>query len=267
MHEVNNMKHTDAAEENMIEVRDVTMCYRMNADRVTSLKEYVIKLLKKDLTYEYFTALDEVSFSVKKGEVLGLIGHNGAGKSTILKVISGIMKPTKGSVQVYGNVVPMLELGSGFDMEMTGRENVYLNGAILGYSEKFINEKYDQIVEFAEIGQFIDVPLRNYSSGMIARLAFSIATVVEPEILIVDEVLSVGDADFQEKSKRRMIELMSGGTTVLFVSHGLPQIRDLCHRVVWMDHGKVKMYGDTQAVCDAYEGKKKNGSVGDVQEQ
>lgn len=237
----------------MIDVRDITMRYSINADRVTSLKEYVIKLLKKDLTYEYFTALNGVSFSVKKGEVLGLIGHNGAGKSTILKVISGIVKPTEGSVHVYGNVVPMLELGSGFDMEMTGRENIFLNGAILGYSEKFLNERYDEIVEFAEIGQFIDIPLRNYSSGMIARLAFSIATVVEPEILIVDEVLSVGDANFQEKSKKRMMELMSGGTTVLFVSHGLAQIRELCDHVVWMDHGKVKMYGETQTVCDAYE--------------
>lgn len=262
------MKYTNATEgKKMIEVRNVTMCYSMNADRVTSLKEYIIKLLKKDLSYEYFTALDGVSFSVRKGEVLGLIGHNGAGKSTILKVISGIIKPTNGSVQVHGNVVPMLELGSGFDMEMTGRENVYLNGAILGYSQKFLNEKYNQIVEFAEIGQFIDVPLRNYSSGMIARLAFSIATVVEPEILIVDEVLSVGDAAFQEKSKRRMMELMSGGTTVLFVSHSLPQIRDLCHRVLWMDHGKVKMYGEAQAVCDAYEGREQNNQFGDAPEQ
>lgn len=237
----------------MIEVRNVTMRYSMNADRITSLKEYVIKLLKKDLEYEYFTALDDVSFNVGKGEVLGLIGHNGAGKSTILKVISGIVSPTEGSVHIHGNVVPMLELGSGFDMEMTGRENIYLNGAILGYSEEFLMEKYDEIVAFAELGQFIDIPLRNYSSGMIARLGFSIATVVEPEILIVDEVLAVGDANFQEKSKKRMIELMSGGTTVLFVSHGLDQIRELCDHVVWMEHGKIKMYGDTKEVCDAYE--------------
>lgn len=250
------MNHTDNLEEKaMIEVRDVTMQYRMSNDRVSNLKEYVIKRLKKNLTFEIFTALDDVSFSVKKGEVLGLIGHNGAGKSTILKVISGIVRPTTGTVQVRGNVVPLLELGSGFDFDMTGRENIFLNGAILGYSEKFLKEKYDEIVEFAEIGQFIDLPLRNYSSGMIARLGFSIATVVEPEILIVDEVLAVGDANFQEKSKRRMMELMGGGTTVLFVSHGLEQIRELCDHVVWLDHGKVKMYGETQAVCDAYEGK------------
>lgn len=245
------MNHTD--ENAMILVQNVTMRYSMNTDRISSLKEYVIKLLKKDLEYEYFTALDDVSFTVQKGEVLGLIGHNGAGKSTILKVISGIVKPTGGAVHVRGNVVPMLELGSGFDMEMTGRENIFLNGAILGYSEEFLNEKYEEIVAFAELGQFIDVPLRNYSSGMIARLGFSIATVVEPEILIVDEVLSVGDAAFQEKSKRRMMELMGGGTTVLFVSHSLGQIRELCDHVVWMDHGKAKMYGLTQEVCDAYE--------------
>lgn len=249
-----NMNQTDNLDATtMIEVRNVTMQYRMTNDRVSNLKEYLIKRLKKNLEFEYFTALDDVSFSVKKGEVLGLVGHNGAGKSTILKVISGIVKPTKGSVRVCGNVVPMLELGSGFDFDMTGRENIFLNGAILGYSEEFLREKYDEIVEFSEIGQFIDIPLRNYSSGMIARLGFSVATVVEPEVLIVDEVLAVGDANFQEKSKRRMMELMSGGTTVLFVSHSLAQIRELCDHVVWMDHGKVKMYGDTQEACDAYE--------------
>lgn len=248
------MNHANTLEEiSMIEVQNVTMRYRMTSDRVSNLKEYLIKRLKKDISVEYFTALNDVSFSVKKGEVLGLIGHNGAGKSTILKVISGIVKPTAGAVSIRGNVVPMLELGSGFDFDMTGRENIFLNGAILGYSEEFLNKKYDEIVEFSEIGQFIDLPLRNYSSGMIARLGFSVATVVEPEILIVDEVLAVGDAAFQEKSKNRMMELMGGGTTVLFVSHSLPQIRELCDHVVWLDHGSVKMFGDTKTVCDAYE--------------
>lgn len=237
----------------MIEVRDVSMHFRMPSDRVTSIKEYAIRMLKRNLSFNEFVALNHVSFDVAKGEVLGLIGHNGAGKSTILKVISGILKPTSGGIVLRGNVVPMLELGSGFDMEMTGRENIYLNGAILGYSEDFLNEKYEEIVDFSEIGQFIDIPIRNYSSGMIARLAFAIATVVEPEILIVDEVLSVGDANFQEKSKRRMMELMGGGTTVLFVSHSLDQIREMCDRVVWLDHGTVKMIGDTQEVCDAYQ--------------
>lgn len=248
------MEHTDILEETaMIEVQNVTMQYQMTNDRVSNLKEYIIKRLQKRLTYTNFTALDDVSFQVKKGEVLGLIGHNGAGKSTILKVISGIVKPTRGTVRLRGNVVPMLELGSGFDFDMTGRENIFLNGAILGYSEAFLKEKYDEIVAFSEIGQFIDLPLRNYSSGMIARLGFSVATVVEPEILIVDEVLAVGDAAFQEKSKKRMMELMGGGTTVLFVSHSLSHIREMCDHVVWLDHGKVKMFGDAKTVCDAYE--------------
>lgn len=237
----------------MIEVKNVSMRFRMSGDRINSLKEYVIQLLSHKLTYNEFAALTDVSFDVYKGEVLGLVGHNGAGKSTILKVISGILRPTEGAVAIHGNVVPMLELGSGFDMEMTGKENVFLNGAIMGYSEDFLNAKYEEIVAFSEIGQFIDIPLRNYSSGMIARLAFSIATVVEPEILIVDEVLAVGDANFQEKSKKRMMELMGGGTTVLFVSHNLSQIREMCDHVVWLDHGHVKMYGKAKEVCDAYE--------------
>lgn len=240
--------------QNMIEVRDVSMHFRMANDRISSIKEYAIRKLKRNLEYKEFVALNNVTFDVRKGEVLGLIGHNGAGKSTILKVISGILRPTIGSVKIFGNIVPMLELGSGFDMEMTGGENIYLNGAILGYSEEFLNEKYDEIVAFSEIEQFMSMPLRNYSSGMIARLAFSIATVVEPEILIVDEVLAVGDAAFQEKSKRRMMELMGGGTTVIFVSHSLEQIREICDRVIWLDHGEVKMIGNSQEVCDAYQG-------------
>ena len=236
----------------IIEVKDVSMRFRMANDNIRSIKEYVVQLLKGKIQYNEFEALKNVSFDVKRGEVVGLIGHNGAGKSTMLKVISGILKPTEGSVTVRGNIAPMLELGSGFDFDMTGRENIFLNGAILGYSEEFLKSKYDEIVEFSEIGQFIDVPLRNYSSGMIARLAFSIATVVVPEVLIVDEVLSVGDAAFQEKSYKRMMELMHGGTTVLFVSHSLPQIRNMCSRVVWLDHGQVRMFGETQEVCDAY---------------
>lgn len=239
--------------EPMIEVKDVSMRFRMANDRINSIKEYVVQKLRGKLEYNEFEALKHVSFDVRRGEVVGLIGHNGAGKSTILKVISGILKPTEGEVVVRGNVAPMLELGSGFDMDMTGRENIFLNGAILGYSEEFIKSKYQEIVDFSEIEQFIDVPLRNYSSGMIARLAFSIATVVVPEVLIVDEVLSVGDAAFQEKSRARMMELMHGGTTVLFVSHSIEQIREMCDRVVWLDHGAARVFGDTQSVCDAYE--------------
>ena len=237
---------------NMIEVSDVTMRFRMNTDRILSLKEFATTALRGKLHYEEFTALNNISFNLEKGETLGLIGRNGAGKSTLLKVISGILKPTEGSVACYGNVVPMLELGSGFDMELTGQENIFLNGAILGYSEEFLKSKYDEIAEFSELGKFLSMPIRNYSSGMLARLAFSVATAVNPEILIVDEILSVGDMAFQEKSRKRMMEMMGGGTTVLFVSHNMAQIREMCSRVVWLDHGTVRMLGPTQEVCDAY---------------
>ncbi len=232
----------------MIEAENISVSFKMMKDSVKSIKEYLVQMVKGKIQYEDFFALNDVSFKVAKGEVLGIIGHNGAGKSTLLKVISGILKPTSGKVQVNGVVVPMLELGSGFDFDLTGRENVFLNGSILGYSEKFLKEKYDEIVEFSELGQFIDVPLRNYSSGMVMRLAFSIATVVQPDILIVDEILAVGDAEFQEKSKKRMLELMGGGTTVLFVSHSLDQIREMCDKVMWLNHGQLKMIGDTQEV-------------------
>ena len=238
----------------IIEVDDVTMRFRMNSDRIMSLKEFVTTAIRGKLEYQEFTALDHVSFQVKRGETLGLIGRNGAGKSTLLKVISGILKPTSGSVVCRGNIVPMLELGSGFDFDLTGRENIYggLNGAILGYSEEFLLERYEEIVEFSELGGFIETPIRNYSSGMLARLAFSIATVVKPEILIVDEILSVGDAAFQEKSRKRMMELMGGGTTVLFVSHSIQQIRQMCNRVLWLEKGQIKMFGFADEVCNSY---------------
>lgn len=237
----------------MIEVNHVSLCYRMPAERVSGMKEFLVQALQGKLQYKEFWALQDVNFSIEKGEVLGLVGANGAGKSTMLKVISGILKPTKGAVTVHGNIVPMLELGSGFDMELTGRENVFLNGAILGYSEDFLKEKYQEIVDFSELGEFIEMPLRNYSSGMITRLAFSIATVVKPDILIVDEILSVGDAAFQKKSKNRMMELMSGGTTVLLVSHSAQQITEMCSRAIWLEKGKMKMIGPAADVCRAYE--------------
>ena len=240
-------------EQKVIEVNDVSMRFRMENDKTNSIKEFIVKKIKGQIQYTEFEALKHVSFDVRKGEVVGLIGRNGAGKSTILKIISGILKPTEGNIIVRGNVAPMLELGSGFDMDMTGRENIFLNGAILGYSEVFLKEKYDEIVDFSEIGSFIDVPLRNYSSGMIARLAFSIATVIKPEVLIVDEVLAVGDIEFQQKSFARMMELMSGGTTVLFVSHDIGQIRRMCSRTVLLDHGEMRLFGDTDTVCDVYE--------------
>jgi len=236
----------------VIEVSDVTMRFRMNSDRIMSLKEFVTKALRRKLEYQEFTALNHVSFTVQKGETLGLIGRNGAGKSTMLKVISGILKPTEGSAVCYGNVVPMLELGSGFDPDLTGRENIFLNGAILGYNEPFLKASYDEIVEFSELGQFIETPIRNYSSGMLARLAFSIATVVKPEILIVDEILAVGDAQFQEKSRKRMLELMGSGTTVLFVSHSIDQIREMCSQVVWLERGTVRAIGPAEEICHAY---------------
>lgn len=241
--------------DSMIEVKDVSMRFRMANDNIRSIKEYAVQRLKGKLKYNEFEALSHVTFDVNPGEVVGIIGHNGAGKSTLLKVISGILKPTEGSVAVRGNIAPMLELGSGFDFDMTGRENIFLNGAILGYSEGFLKKKCDEIIAFSEIERFIDMPLRNYSSGMVTRLAFSIATMVEPEILIVDEVLSVGDADFQEKSRRRMMELMSGGTTVLFVSHNLRQIEEMCSRAVWLEHGQMQMFGPVDEVCRAYADK------------
>lgn len=236
-----------------IEVRDVSVKFRLSDDRIFSMKEFVTKKLAGKLNYKEFWALSGVSFSVAKGEVVGIIGRNGSGKSTLLKVISGIIKPTKGLVTTYGKIAPMLELGSGFDPDLTGRENIFLNGAILGYGKDFLESKFQEIVDFSELGGFIDVPIRNYSSGMMMRLAFSTATLVNPEVLIVDEILAVGDENFQQKSQTRMKKMMSGGTTVLLVSHSLPQIREMCNRVIWLEAGKVKMIGVAQEVCDAYQ--------------
>ena len=239
--------------DSIITVDNVSMRFRMDKNKTTSLKEWVVTHLLGKQQYEEFSALRDVSFEVKRGEIVGIIGRNGAGKSTLLKVISGIFKPTSGKVVTAGRVAPMLELGSGFDMELSGHDNIFLNGAILGFSEEFLKSKYDEIVAFSELGEFIDMPLKTYSSGMLARLAFSVATMIEPEILIVDEILSVGDAAFQEKSRARMMELMSGGTTVLFVSHSMNQIREMCERVIWLEHGIIKKIGNANVVCDAYE--------------
>ena len=236
----------------MIQAENITVCYRMSHDKIKSIKEYLVAMVKRKLQYDEFRALDGISFEIQKGEVIGIVGSNGAGKSTLLKVISGILRPTKGKVSLGGNVVPMLELGSGFDFDLSGRENIFLNGAILGYSEKFLKEKFDEIVEFSELKEFIDIPVRNYSSGMIMRLAFSIASQVAPDILIVDEILAVGDAAFQEKSYARMMELMSHGTTVLLVSHSIDQVKRLCDRVIWLDHGQIRAIGNTEEICDAY---------------
>ena len=236
----------------MIDVDHVTMRFRMANDKVMSLKEYIVAVLKQRLIYEELTVLDNVSFTVNKGEVMGIVGKNGAGKSTLLKVIAGVLKPTSGKVSALGNIVPMLELGSGFDPELSGRENIYLNGAILGYSKEFLDSKYDEILAFSELQDFIEMPIRNYSSGMMMRLAFSVATVVQPEILIVDEIMAVGDEGFQNKSRARMMELMGGGTTVLFVSHSIEQIEQMCERVIWLENHRVKMIDTATTVCKAY---------------
>ena len=238
----------------MISVSHVTMDFRMDKNRTTNLKEYVVNLLTGKSRVEHFHALEDVSFTVEQGSITGLIGHNGAGKSTILKIISGIYKPTAGRVETRGRIVPMLELGSGFDAELTGRENILLNGAILGYTKDFLLPRVEEIIAYSELGDFIDMPLKTYSSGMLARLAFSIATVVEPDVLIVDEILSVGDEHFRLKSRARMLELMqSAGTTVLFVSHNLEQLREMCDRVIWLDHGRVRAIGGAAEICSQYQ--------------
>lgn len=239
--------------DSIITVENVSMHFRMDKNHTTSLKEWVVSFLKGKQQYEEFHALENVTFDVKRGEIFGVIGRNGAGKSTLLKVVSGIYKPTSGKAVSAGRIAPMLELGSGFDPEMTGRENIILNGSILGYSQEHLEKRIDEIIAFSELGDFIDVPVKTYSSGMTTRLAFAVATAVEPEILIVDEILSVGDEAFQRKSFARMMELMSHGATVLFVSHALAQIRKLCDTVIWIDKGKIRMMGDVDDVCNAYE--------------
>ena len=239
----------------MIKVDNVSMRFNLGIEKNFSLKLFFINLFKPRKKKEKkpdFCALKDVSFEVKRGEVVGFIGSNGAGKSTMLKVIAGVMKPTKGKVEVHGNICPMIELGAGFDMDLTARENIFLNGAVLGYSKKFIEEKFDEIVEFSELKDFLDVPVRNFSSGMTARLAFSIATVVDPEILIVDEILSVGDMAFQAKSEAKMRSMIGGGTTVLYVSHSIDSIKSICDKAVWLDHGKVVKMGPAAEICDEY---------------
>ncbi len=239
-------------EQYMIDVDHVTIRFNLASEKIDNLKEYFIKLIKKELMFQEFLAVKDVSLKIKKGEAWALIGVNGSGKSTLLKAISGIMKPYKGTITVNGSVSPLIELGAGFDANMTARENIYLNGAVLGHSKKFMAEHFDEIVEFAGIRQFLDSPIKNYSSGMKARLGFSVATVVKPDILIVDEVLAVGDFRFRKKCMDRMSELLSGGTTLLFVSHNIDQVRSLCTHAMWLDHGETKASGEVNEVCDQY---------------
>ena len=239
--------------ENAVELRNIKMQFNMSKEKLESLKEYFLKAIKRQLFFEKFTALDDVSFDIKKGDVFGIVGLNGCGKSTTLKIISGILEPTDGSVETSGIIAPLIELGAGFDMELTARENIYLNGSVLGHSKKFMDEKFDEIVDFSEMREFLDVPMKNYSSGMVARIGFAIATVIIPDILIVDEILAVGDFLFQRKCEERIKEIIEGDTTVIIVSHAIEQIERLCNRCVWLENGKIKMIGETKEVCDAYK--------------
>ncbi len=236
-----------------VKVENVSVVFNLNKEKVDNVKEYIIKLLTRKLRFTEFRALDNVSFTIEKGERLGVLGFNGAGKSTLLKTVAGVLKPTEGSVEVEGVIAPLLELGAGFDSNYTGKENIFLYGATMGYSRKYIEERYNEIVEFSELGDFINVPIKNYSSGMRARLGFSIATAVEPEVLILDEVLSVGDAKFKAKSEKKVKSMFAKGVTVLFVSHNTPQVRRLCDKAIILDHGKVIAYGEVNEVCDKYD--------------
>ena len=236
----------------VIRADNVGMSFRISNKHTTSMKEWVITKLKKEDRYHEFIALQDVNFSVNKGDIVGIIGSNGSGKSTLLKIISGIYKPTDGRISVAGHIAPLLELGSGFDYELSGEENVFLNGAIMGYSASFLKSQSHNIVDFSELGEFIHQPIKTYSSGMLMRLAFSVATLVEPDILIVDEILAVGDEKFQKKSYAKMQSLMCSGATVLLVSHNLTQVREMCTKVIWLEQGCLRMIGDTDVICNAY---------------
>ena len=238
----------------IIKVDHVSMKFNLSSEKFDSFKEYVIKRIKGQVSIEEFWALNDVSFEVYKGDSIGLIGLNGSGKSTMLKTIAGVLKPTKGSVTVSGSIAPLIELGAGFDMDLTARENVFLNGALLGYTRSEMQSYYDDIVDFSELHNFMDVPVKNFSSGMVSRLAFAIATIGIPDILIVDEVLSVGDFQFQEKCEQRIQNMMEHGTTILFVSHSIDQVQKICSKIVWLEQGHMKLLGQADEVCDAYSG-------------
>ena len=250
------MKENNIDNDVMIDAKNISMKFNLGIEKGFSIKQFFVDLLsfkRRKKVKNDFYALTDVNFQVKRGEVIGLIGSNGAGKSTLLKVVAGVMKPTKGKIEVKGNVCPMIELGAGFDYDLTARENIYLNGAILGYSKEFIEKKFNEIIDFSELSDFLNVPVKNFSSGMIARLAFSIATIVDPEVLIVDEILSVGDLAFQQKSEEKMKSMIGGGTTVLYVSHSIDSIKSLCDRVIWLEHGKIVEIGDPRVVCKKYQ--------------
>ena len=235
-----------------VEVDHVSMLFNMSSEKVDNIKEYFVRLLTRRLNYDEFWALRDISFKIERGDRLGVMGFNGAGKSTLLKVVAGVLKPTTGRVKVRGVIAPMLELGAGFDMNYTGKENIFLYGATMGYSRKFLEEKYDEIVEFSELGKFINTPMKNYSSGMKSRLGFAIATAVKPDILILDEVLSVGDAAFREKSEQRILDLMEDGVTVLFVSHNTDRVRKICNKAIILTKGQIVASGDADSICNIY---------------
>ncbi|RKW51991.1 MAG: ABC transporter ATP-binding protein [Lachnospiraceae bacterium] len=238
-----------------IEVENVGMKFNMSSEKVDDFKDYVIKLIKRQLNYKEFWALKDISFKINKGDRVGIVGLNGAGKSTLLKVISGVLKPTEGKVKISGNIAPLLELGAGFNKQYTGVENIYLYGAMLGYSKAFLNEKFDEIVEFSELGEFINVPVKNYSSGMKSRLGFAIATIVEPDILILDEVLSVGDAKFRKKSTNKIKSMIDNNVTVLFVSHSIEQVLELCNKAILLEKGHLVAYGSSEEIAELYQKK------------
>ena len=238
--------------EPIIKVDNVSMCFNLSTEKHESLKEYLLAMVQGRLQYDEFYALRDVSLDIMPGDFYGLVGLNGSGKSTLLKTIAGVYKPSKGKVTVNGTIAPLIELGAGFDMDLTARENIYLNGTVLGFSPKYLDEKFDEIVEFSELQNFLDVPLKNYSSGMVARIGFAIATITKPDILIADEVLSVGDFLFQEKCEKRMAELLSGGTTVILVSHSIDQIERMCNKVAWLDHGHLRRLGPTKEITAEY---------------
>lgn len=236
----------------VVRVNDVSMMFNLSSEKIDSIKEYFVKAMRHELHFQEFWALKNVSFELEKGDSIGIIGLNGSGKSTLLKIVSGILKPTKGSVETVGSIAPLIELGAGFDANLSARENIYLNGAILGYDRKYMDSRFDEIIEFAELQDFVDTAIKNFSSGMVARLGFAIATMNIPDILIIDEILAVGDYKFQEKSFDRMKKMIGSGATVVFVSHSIEQVKQICKKALWLEHGHVRMLGDAETVCGQY---------------
>lgn len=236
----------------VVKVNDVSMMFNLSSEKIDSVKEYFVKALRHELHFQKFWALKNISFELEKGESVGIIGLNGSGKSTLLKIVSGILKPTEGTVETIGSIAPLIELGAGFDADLSARENIYLNGAILGYDRAYMDSQFDKIIEFAELQDFVDTAVKNFSSGMVARLGFAIATMNIPDILIIDEILAVGDYKFQEKSFDRMKKMIDSGATVVFVSHSIEQVKQICKKALWLENGNAKMFGDAETVCNRY---------------